>query len=207
MVPEITPGTELRGSGSLGAPAALGVQLNLPNVITLARLLSVPLTIWLLFEERYAAAFWLFVAAGLSDALDGYIAKRFNRRTRLGALLDPAADKLLLAGVSVTLGIAGQLPAWLVILIVLRDFLIVLGFGLIQMTAAPKNFGPIFISKINTLVQLALVTFVLARSALGIEPGIVTMLLVLAAAVTTVLSGLSYLVRWTRILRGSGPAL
>ena len=105
-----------------------GLGLNLPNLISLARLLMVPLTIWLIFEDRYTAAFWVFIGAGLSDALDGYIAKRFDRRTRLGALLDPAADKTLLAGMYVTLGLAGQLPGWLVVLVILRDFLIILGF-------------------------------------------------------------------------------
>ncbi len=126
----------------------------------------------------------------LSDALDGYIAKRFDRRTRLGALLDPAADKALLAGVYVTLGLAGHLPAWLVGLVVLRDFLIVLGFVLIHATAAPKQLDPLYISKVNTLVQLSLVGFVLARLGLGIEAGPVKWLLIAAAAVTTVLSGL-----------------
>ena len=75
------------------------LELNLPNLITLARLLSVPLAIWLILDERYGAAFWVFVGAGVSDALDGYIAKRFDCRTRLGALLDPVADKALLASV------------------------------------------------------------------------------------------------------------
>ena len=102
MVPEITPGPELPTPRAIGRQTApIRLELNLPNLITLARLLSVPLAIWLIFDERYGAAFWVFVGAGLSDALDGYIAKRFDRRTRLGALLDPAADKALLAGVYV----------------------------------------------------------------------------------------------------------
>ena len=91
-----------------------GSELNLPNLITLARLLSVPLTIWLIFGERYGAAFWVFVGAGVSDALDGYIAKRFDRRTRLGALLDPAADKALLVERLCDPWARRQLPGWLV---------------------------------------------------------------------------------------------
>ena len=207
MVPEITPGPELSAPRAIGRQAALSLELSLPNLITLARLLSVPLMIWLIFGERYGVAFWVFVGAGLSDALDGYIAKRFDRRTRLGALLDPAADKILLAGVYISLGLAGQLPHWLVILVVLRDLLIVLGFALIQMTAVPKQLGPLFISKINTLVQIILVGFVLARLGLGIEAGPATWLLIAASAATTVLSGLSYLVRWARILMGAEPVL
>jgi cardiolipin synthase len=148
-------------------------------------------------EARYGVAFWVFVAAGISDALDGYIAKRFDQRTPLGALLDPIADKALLAGVYITLGLADQLPHWLVILVVLRDLLIVGGYLLIQGTAAPQ---PLFISKVNTLVQIALIGFVLARLGLGIDEGWLTSLLVGAAAVTTVWSGLSYLARCVRIL-------
>src|ERR671925_201528 len=93
--------------------------LNLPNLISLGRLLLVPLAISLILEGSYAAAFWVFVIAGVSDAADGFIAKRFDRRTRLGALLDPLADKVLLVSVYLTLGVAGQLWTWLVVLVVL----------------------------------------------------------------------------------------
>jgi cardiolipin synthase (CMP-forming) len=203
MVPEITPGPELSAPRAIGRqPAARRVELNLPNLITLARLLSVPLAIWLIVDERYGAAFWVFIGAGLSDALDGYIAKRFDRRTRLGAVLDPAADKALLAGVYVTLGIVGQLPIWLVGLVVLRDLLIVAAFAVIHTTAVPKRFDPLYISKINTLAQLTVIAFVLARRGLGIEAEPLTSMLIVAAATTTVLSGWSYLVRWRRIFAG-----
>ena len=203
MVPEITPRPELPTSRAAGWLAALQrFELNLPNLITLTRLLAVPAAVWLIVDERYGIAFWVFIAAGISDALDGYIAKRFDQRTHLGAVLDPAADKSLLAGVYITLGFAGQLPGWLVILVILRDFLIVLGFVLIQTTASPKQLGPLYISKINTALQIALIAFVLARLGLGIEAGPVTWLLVAVTAATTVLSGLSYLVRWGRLYAG-----
>jgi cardiolipin synthase (CMP-forming) len=207
MVPEITPRPDLPAPRLFGRLAAPRMELNLPNLITLARLASVPFAIWLILDHRYGAAFWLFVASGVSDAVDGYIAKHFDRRTRLGALLDPAADKALLAGVYVSLGVAGHLPLWLVFLVLLRDVLIVIGFVAIQASPAPKHFAPLFISKVNTLVQIALVGFVLARLGLGIEAGPATRLLVIATGTTTVLSGLSYLARWGRILAGSGPAL
>ncbi len=207
MVPEITPGPELPAPRAIGRQASSRrFELNLPNLITLARLLSVPLTIWLIFDERYGTAFWVFVGAGLSDALDGYIAKRFDRRTWIGGVLDPTADKAMLAGAYVSLGLAGQLPAWLVALVLLRDFLIVLGFFLIRATAFPKQLDPLYISKVNTLVQIALVAFVLARLGLDIETGPATWLLIDAAAATTVASGLSYLVRWARVLMGSAQA-
>src|SRR5208282_5327606 len=171
----------------------IGLGLNLPNLISLARLFLVPLTIWLILVSHYGTAFWILLVAGISDALDGYIAKRFDRRTRLGALLDPAADKAMLAGIYVTLGLAGQLPAWLVALVVLRDFSIVIGFLLMRATTASQQLGPLYISKVNTLVQIALAGFVLARLGLAVETGASTWLLIAAAAATTVLSGLFYL--------------
>jgi cardiolipin synthase (CMP-forming) len=183
------------------------LELNLPNLISLARLLLVPVTIWLIISGRYGAAFWVLVAAGISDALDGYIAKRFDRRTRIGALLDPAADKAMLVSVYVTLGMAHQLPTWLVILVVFRDVLIVGGFLLTQAVSAPKQYDPLYISKINTGMQITLVGFVLARLGLGTALGELEFVLILAVAATTLGSGLTYLVRWTRILARSEQAL
>ena len=206
MVPEITPGPDAPARGALAAQAAIpGAELNLPNLITLARLLSVPLAIWLILGQRFGVAFWVFVGAGVSDALDGYIAKRWNRRTRLGAVLDPIADKALLTGVYLTLAVAGHLPVWLVFLVILRDALIVLGYVVIRSTATRTRLDPLYISKVNTLVQIALVGFVLARLGLGIEEGLETTLLVAATAITTVSSGLSYLARCARLTGGSEP--
>jgi cardiolipin synthase (CMP-forming) len=181
--------------------------LNLPNLISLARLLVVPLAIWLILEARYGAAFWVFVAAGLSDGVDGFIAKHFNRRTRLGALLDPIADKALVVSVYIALGMADQLWAWLVIVVVFRDALIVGGFVLIQPFAVPKRYDPLFISKVNTLAQIVLIGYVLGRLAFGGAAGWVDLGLGVTVAATTTASGLSYLVRWARILARSEQAL
>jgi cardiolipin synthase len=195
MVPEMPEGRAVPAIVRQWSLSRLDV--NLPNLITLGRLLCVPLAIWLILGERYGLAFWVFVAAGISDALDGWIAKRWDQRTPLGALLDPIADKALLAAVYITLGFAGELPHWLVILVVLRDLLIVGGYLLSHGANAPE---PLFISKVNTLVQIALVGFVLARLGLDIDEQLVTSSLIAAAGVTTVWSGLSYLVRWARFL-------
>src|SRR6266436_966845 len=182
--------------------------LNLPNLISLGRLLLVPLAISLILDGSYWAAFWIFVIAGVSDAVDGFIAKRLDRRTRLGALLDPLADKVLLVSVYVTLGFAGQLWTWLVVLVVFRDIMIVVGFLLILAIATvPKPFQPLFISKVNTGVQVALVGYVLARRGIGADAGLVDLVLSIAVAVTTVVSGITYLVRWARILGRSEQAL
>ncbi|MGH6946651.1 MAG: CDP-alcohol phosphatidyltransferase family protein, partial [Kiloniellales bacterium] len=96
----------------------------LPNLITLARLLVVPVAVYVILTEAFVAAFWIFVLAGISDAIDGAIAKRFRVTSELGAYLDPLADKALLVSVYVTLSQVDQLPVWLVILVVFRDVLI-----------------------------------------------------------------------------------
>src|SRR5246127_1326505 len=152
--------TNARFLHSLSAGGMRGLGLNLPNLISLARLLLVPLEIWLILAGRYGLAFWILVAAGISDALDGFIAKRFDRQTRLGALLDPVADKAMLVSVYITLGVAHQLWAWLVILVVFRDVMIVGGFLLIQAIAVPRRYDPLYISKINTGFQITLAGFV-----------------------------------------------
>jgi cardiolipin synthase len=184
-----------------------GLGFNIPNFISLARLLLVPLEIWLILGGLYGLAFWILVAAGISDALDGFIAKRFDRRTQLGALLDPVADKAMLVSVYITLGVAHQLEAWLVILVVFRDVLIVGGYLLIQAFTVPKHYDPLYISKLNTGFQITLVGFVLARLGLGGVAGWPDLVLSLAVAATTAVSGMSYLVRWARILARSEQAL
>ncbi|HEX3536182.1 MAG TPA: CDP-alcohol phosphatidyltransferase family protein [Stellaceae bacterium] len=183
-----------------GGEALIGPALTIPNLITFARLLAVPVAVWLILDGDDAAAFWVFIAAGVSDAADGYIAKHFDSRSRLGALLDPLADKALLTSVYVALAVAGQLPGWLVSLVVLRDSLILAGFVRIQATGAPYRFDPLLISKLNTLLQIALVGFVLGDLGLDIHTGIVIPLLTAAVAVTTIVSGFWYLGRWARVL-------
>jgi len=179
--------------------------VNLPNIITLGRLLSVPLAIWLVLSGWLTAAFWLFVAAGLSDAVDGFVAKRFNMRSRLGALLDPIADKTLLVSMYVTLGIAGHLPNWLVILVVFRDVLIIGGYLLVATLAQTMRSEPLLISKLNTALQIALIGIVLARLGLDLDDFGLSTVLIYAVAVTTVVSGAGYLVRWARALAGTEP--
>lgn len=137
--------------------------MNVPNLISLLRLAAVPLVVWLIANERLAAAFWIFAAAGASDAVDGYLARVLNQRTRLGAYLDPIADKMLLVCVFVTLGQVGKIESWLVILVVSRDVMIVGGIILLFMLEHPIAVAPSFVSKANTLVQIAFAALVLAR--------------------------------------------
>jgi len=180
--------------------------LNAANLITLGRLLSVPVLVWLILAGQFAAAFWMFVLAGISDAVDGFIAKRFDMRTQIGALLDPVADKTLLVSTYVTLGVAGQLPTWLVILVVSRDLMIVGGFLLVQLLGASTRWEPLMVSKANTALQIVLVALTLARLAFAFDDHRLGVGLVYAVAATTVLSGAAYLVRWAHSLAGTEPA-
>ena len=181
--------------------------MNIPNLISLARLLSVPVAVWFILDDALAAAFWLFVLAGLSDAIDGFIAKRFDQRSALGALLDPIADKALLVGMFVTLGLGHRLPSWVVILVVFRDLLIVGGFLLATMYGQRMRFEPLVVSKLNTTLQIVLIAAVLGEIGLGIDLAREITLLVYAVGVTTILSGAGYLVRWARSWSGTevGP--
>lgn len=178
--------------------------MSLPNLITLGRLLSVPLAIWLVLVGHLAAAFWLFIAAGLSDAVDGFIAKHFDQRSELGALLDPIADKALLVSMYVTLGLAKHLPVWLVILVVFRDAMIVGGFLLVAALGHAMRWEPLLVSKLNTALQIALIGVVLASLGLAVAVPRLAEVLVYAVAATTTISGAGYLMRWTRAIAGAG---
>jgi len=174
--------------------------VNLPNFITLARLLSVPLTVWLMLEGRHLVAFAVFVTAGISDALDGFLARRLNARSVLGGYLDPLADKALLMSVYIVLGYQSHLPSWLVILVVSRDIMIVGGSLLLLVLTDDFAVDPLVVSKINTVMQIILVAVVLITIGGALQDhGAVTLLIYLVAA-TTLASGAAYLVTWWRRL-------
>ena len=177
--------------------------MSLANLVTLARLLAVPVVVWLILGGDYLATFWLFTAASVSDAIDGYLAKRFDQRSELGALLDPIADKTLIVSVFVTLGIAGHLPNWLVIIVVFRDLLIIGGFLLAAALTQPINWRPLFVSKANTALQLVLIVVLLAQLAFGFSADEIIKALIYLVGATTILSGGGYIVRWGRGLAGA----
>ena len=174
--------------------------MNIPNLISLGRLLAVPLAVWLILREAYDYAFWLVVVAGMSDAVDGFIAKRFNASTALGAYLDPMADKALLMAAYVALGHAGEIESWLVILVVFRDVMIVGGVLLLNTMTHHFRVRPLLVSKINTVAQIVLVVLVLGKLGLGVgiaSAGIISVMTYLVAA-TTFISGACYLVKWSK---------
>ncbi len=147
----------------------MAMPMSLPNLITIARILLVPLTVWLLISGAYLPAGLTFAIAGLSDAVDGFIARRFNLQTDLGTYLDPLADKALLVSIYVTLSVLHILPAWLAIAVVTRDLLIVGAVILSWLMDKPLTMKPLWISKVNTAWQIIFAVIVLACLAAGIE--------------------------------------
>jgi cardiolipin synthase len=176
------------------------VLRHLPNLLTILRLLLVPVTIYLIVGHALTAAFWVFAVAGLSDALDGFLAKRLNATSKLGAYLDPLADKALLVGIYVTLGGGGHLPLWLVLLVVFRDVLIVGGALLVHALTHRLEMQPLWISKLNTALQIGLAALVLAQPAPDTMLARAVPVLIYAVAATTVASGAAYVATWLKRL-------
>lgn len=172
--------------------------MTIPNLITILRLLLVPVVIVAITQGRWDLAFGLFLLAGVSDGIDGWIARRFNQRSELGALMDPLADKALLVSIYVTLAAVAVLPVWLAVLVVFRDLLIVMAILLSWFMDKPMRIKPIFVSKVNTAFQIGFAVLVLATKAFGIGLGGFDDALMLAIAALTVVTAGAYLVRWLR---------
>ena len=180
------------------------IPVNLPNLITIGRILLVPVTVWLMIAEAHGWAFIAFLSAGISDGIDGAIARRFGLKTELGAYLDPIADKGLLGSIYVTLGILGDLPAWLVIAVVTRDVLIVGGVMLSWVIDRPMAVRPAIISKINTAGQIIFAGVVMLALALGAETAGLVRFGGPLVALLTFFSGALYMRDWIRHMTG-GP--
>ncbi len=172
------------------------VLSNIPNLITLARMLMTPLAVSMIVSQRFLPAFLTFLLAGVSDAIDGFIARNFELRTELGAYLDPLADKALLTSIYVTLAIYAELPAWLAITVVSRDVMILVAVLVSWLMDKPVEIRPVWESKFNTVTQIALAGFALGARAYGINPHPVQNYLEWAVAATTLASGGVYIAQW-----------
>jgi cardiolipin synthase len=172
--------------------------LSIPNLITLARILLVPVVVWAIATGRVDVAFLLFLAAAISDAIDGYLAKRFGMKTELGAYLDPLADKVLIVSIYVTLGVTAVIPLWIVILVVSRDIMIVGAIILSWLINRPVAIRPHIVSKVNTGAQIVYAGLVLVSYGFkfDIEP-MLTLVMALVAVLTLLSVGL-YLAEWVR---------
>ncbi len=172
--------------------------IYLPNLISVFRLFLVPVIVWMIVADELFAAFIVFLAAGLTDALDGFLARHFQWQTELGAYLDPIADKALLMSVYATLGFFGYIPAWLAILVISRDLLIIGAVMLSWLLGRSMALHPLMVSKVNTTVQIALALLVLAEGGFQLGWALPVKILVWAAGFTTALSAAFYLVIWLR---------
>jgi len=176
---------------------------DIPNLITIARALLVVPTAWALVEHQYALALMLFLVAGISDGLDGLLAKQFDWHSRLGGILDPLADKALLIACYAALSWTGLLPVWLFVLVVLRDVVIVAGAVTYHFRIARLDAEPTLVSKLNTLMQIVLVLAVIVQQASGwgqrewLDP------LIYLVTATTLWSGIDYVITWSRRARAT----
>ena len=176
--------------------------MNIPNSLTILRILLVPVYVGLLVYERFDQALIVLLVAGITDALDGTIARAVNQRTRLGAFLDPLADKLLLTSGFITLSTIHVIPSWVTIVIVSRDAMLLLGTAVAQFTDTPLDITPTFLGKGTTFLQLCYVLSVIFLSSRHLDLGLLTPLLV-GMVLFTVSSGFHYLYRGYR--RASSP--
>lgn len=172
--------------------------MTIPNLISVFRLLIVPVVIVAILEERWLAAFVLFLVAGISDGIDGWIARRFDMRSELGAVIDPLADKAMLVSVFVTLAVVGALEEWLVVLVVSRDVMIVLAFVISWIMDRPMSVKPIFASKVNTALLIVYAVTVLAGNAFGFTLGPLDDILSFGIAALTIFTLGAYLIMWLK---------
>jgi cardiolipin synthase (CMP-forming) len=176
----------------------VNIPASIPNVITLARILLVPIIVWAIASNQMEIAFAVFVVAGVSDAIDGFLAKRFNLTSELGALLDPLADKALLVSIYMALGIWGAIPRWIVILVVSRDIMIVAAVIISWLFDRPVPMKPLMVSKLNTVAQVGFAALVLASLSFGFQPMPYDLILMGFVTVFTLVSVSFYLVEWVR---------
>jgi cardiolipin synthase len=170
----------------------------------LGRIILVPIVVWAITSGEMRVAFFIFLAAGISDAVDGFLAKRFHMASELGAYLDPLADKALIVSIYVALGIATALPISLVILVVSRDIMIISGFMLAWLVGKPMPVKPLPVSKANTVAQILLATLVLAERGFGFDSAPVSSIMVGLVAILTLLSIGFYLAEWLRHMNSFG---
>ncbi len=194
------------GAASPRGGVAIGWRslATVPNVISVLRLALVPVTLFALLNGAYAAALLAFAVAGVSDALDGYLARRLGQETAFGRLIDPAADKLLLVGTTLVLGWLGLLPAWLVALVVGRDVVIVLAVAVIWASGRPMAVAPSRISKANTFAQLLLCGTALVHLATDIHAPLLHIVLIGSVAMLTSASAILYAGALRRHLAAGG---
>lgn len=173
--------------------------MNLPNLLTLIRIILTPLLVILLINSKFLEALIVFTIAGITDGMDGLIARWMRQKTRIGSILDPIADKLLLTSAYVTLAVIGFLPGWLAVTVISRDVIIIFGVLIIFLFQGGLEIHPSVLSKITTVTQLGTIFMVLADHNLGLFAKILPFLY-MATALITVISGLHYMYLGTKLM-------
>lgn len=172
---------------------------HIPNALTVFRLVLIVPFLFFLYGHQYKYSFYVFILAGLTDGLDGILARRFNWQTFFGSFVDPLADKLLIASSFISLALLGVLPWWLVILVFLRDFTISMGvLGWYHFIRRKLDFQPTLLSKLNTAIQLLLVTYCLFELAYIHFHHYIFNILVILTTFTTTITYIDYLWTWSR---------
>lgn len=169
---------------------------HIPNLLTLSRMAATPVMVLLLEDGAYETALLLFLVAGITDGLDGYIAKHYKWESRLGAILDPLADKMLIVCTYVMLAMLGDIPFWLFVIVMFRDVLIIGGYLILATLKEDVRISPSVFSKVNTFLQITLVLAVLVDRTGWIPVGPLTGVLVVCVTATTIFSGAHYVWRW-----------
>jgi len=170
----------------------LNLPINTPNLLTIIRILLTPLFVILLLRGLYGSALLVFSIAGISDGLDGFIARYYNQRTTLGAYLDPIADKLLLASAFVSMAVLKILPSWVAVIVITRDVLIIMGIAIFTITEKSYRVKPSIISKITTVSQITTIILTLINVSTMAFTTLMIILFRITSALTTV-SGLHYI--------------
>jgi cardiolipin synthase len=178
------------------------LKMNIPNFLSLLRIILVPILVIFLIQESYAKALIIFVIAGLTDALDGAVARLLNKQTKLGSFLDPLADKILLSTSFIALAIFGLIPSWLAVIVISRDFMILLGIATLSMMSVTYEIKPVFVSKVTTTLQIATVFFALLIKVNTFDIVNYNSIIILSwlTASFTIISGLIYIIKGIKFI-------
>jgi cardiolipin synthase len=176
--------------------------MNIPNFLSLLRIILVPVIVIFLIQGLYAKALIIFAIAGLTDALDGALARLLNKKTKLGSFLDPLADKILLSTSFISLAIFGLIPSWLAVIVISRDFIILLGLLILSMMSITYEIKPVFVSKVTTTLQIATVFFALLLKTVTYDKISYDWIMILSwlTASFTIISGLIYIIKGIKFI-------
>jgi len=176
--------------------------MNIPNFLSLLRIILVPVIVIFLIQGSYAKVLIVFVIAGLTDALDGALARLLNKKTKLGSFLDPLADKILLSTSFISLAIFGLIPSWLAVIVISRDFIILLGLLILSMMSITYEIKPVFVSKVTTTLQIATVFFALLLKTVTYDKISYDWIMILSwlTASFTIISGLIYIIKGIKFI-------